>query len=495
LKLHTLNIIRQAEVAASSGTQHIQSNTTVVPPSSSTLPTLPEYIGSMEPGVVAAAYGVETAIEGSVGAAVAIARATMPVKATWRRIRTDQKLPRSSHSLSVIKSKAYIFGGEEKPREPVENHMHVFTLPSSEDDEVDYQIIPAVASAGAGDVPPPRVGHTASKVDDRIYVFGGRGGKEMKPLEEQGRVWVYDTKLNSWSFLDPSEGSPFPDSRSYHASTSTEHPMSQVAVASASTKGPMNESPFGVAGSGLDDHGTIFIHGGCPASGRVADVWAFDIASKTWSRYPDPPGPARGGPCLTFTRNRLYRFGGFDGKQELGGPLQYLSLTRCTFDDEGGKGELGVAPLTGQWETVEPPSDTNVPGNRSVAGLQPVTSGQGRNYLLLSLGERDPSSAGHEAAGKFWDDVWSFQLPPDGMTAASLKDATKQLFGGKTAEGTWARCDIPEASKTGHTEHPGQRGWFASDRQDTDFSSVIIWGGVTSDNSRAGDGWILTVQP
>lgn len=154
----------------------------------------------------------------------------------------------------------------------------------------------------------------------------------------------------------------------------------------------------------------------------------------------------------------------------------------------------GVAPLTGQWETVEPPSDTNIPGNRSVAGFQPVTTGQGRNYLLLFLGERDPSSSGHEAAGNFWDDVWSFQLPPDGMTAASFKDATRQLFGAKTGEATWARCDIAEASKAGHTEHPGQRGWFASARQSIDPGSVILWGGLTSDNNRAGDGWILTVE-
>lgn len=463
----------------------------------------------MEPGIAAAAYGAETAVEGGVGAAFAIAKATMPLKATWNRVRTSQSLPRSSHSLSVIKGKAYIFGGEEKPREPVDSHMHVFTLPALELDEADYKVIPAEASTSEGDVPCPRVGHTASAVDDRIYVFGGRGGKEMKPLEEAGRVWVFDTQLNSWSFLDPAKGSPVPASRSYHASTSTQHPMSQVtppsgppadSVASAFTKSPavgtqdQTDSSLGVAGSGADDHGTIFIHGGCPASGRVADVWAFDIASRTWSQFPDPPGPARGGPCFTLTRNRLYRYGGFDGKQELGGPIQFLRLSRCTFDDQGGKGELGVAPLTGQWEAVEPQSDTPIPGNRSVAGLQPVTTGQGRNYLLLFLGERDPSSSGHEAAGKFWDDVWSFQLPPDGMTAASFKDATRQLFGAKTAEGTWARCDIPEAAKTGNIEHPGQRGWFASACQDVDANSIMLWGGVKGDNSRAGDGWVLTVE-
>lgn len=442
----------------------------------------------MEPGLAAATYGVETAAEGAVGAAIAIAKSTMPLKASWKRIPTDIVLPRSSHSVSVVKGKVYIFGGEEKPREPVDNHVHVFTLPQSEHDETDYQIIPAQAGAGGGDVPSPRVGHTASVVDDRIYIFGGRGGKAMKPLEENGRVWVFDTRLNKWSFLDPVTGSSRPEPRSYHASTSTQHPVG----------GPHDrtEEPVGDGSSGFDDHGTIFVHGGCPASGRVADAWGFDIASRTWSQYADIPGPPRGGPSFTFSQDRLYRYGGFDGQKELGGPLQYLQFTVSTFDDKGGKGELLVAPRTGRWESVEPPSDTLLPGDRSVAGLQPITTGQGRHYLLLFLGERDPSSSGHDAAGKFWDDVWSFQLRPEGMTAASFKDATRWAVGAKTAEGTWARVDIPEASKSvGKNDHPGPRGWFASSAaQDLDPGSVVLWGGVQGDNQRAGDGWILTVE-
>ena len=460
----------------------------------------------MEPGVAVAAYGAETAVEGAAGAAVAIAKSTMPLKATWKRISTDTILPRSSHSLSIIKTKAYIFGGEQQPREPVDNHVHVFTLQFPSNAEADYQVIPAKATTDDGAVPCPRVGHTASVVDDRIYVFGGRGGKAMKPLEENGRVWVFDTKMNQWSHLDPAKSSPYPAARSYHTSTSTEHPLSTFQektvqdpppfdAAQDRTKNDQTMNPLGTTASGFDDHGTLIIHGGCPASGRVSDVWAFDIASRLWSQFPDAPGPARGGPCLTLSRERLYRFGGFDGEKELGGPIQFLRLTKSTFDDKGGKGELAVAPLNGQWESVEPPADTPTPGNRSVAGLQPVTTGQGRHYLLLFLGERDPSSSGHEAAGKFWDDVWSFQLRPEGMTAASFKDATRQLFGAKTGEGTWARVDVPESSMSGNTEHPGQRGWFASAQgQDLDPGSVVLWGGVLGDNSRAGDGWILTVE-
>lgn len=434
----------------------------------------------MEPGLVAAFYGVETAIEGAVGAAFAIAKSSMPLKGSFTRI-PSKPIPRSSHSLSVIKGRAYIFGGEERPREPVDNAVHVLTIPGSTVEEADYRLVPAQASSDGGEIPSPRVGHTAAVVGDRIYVFGGRGGKEMKPLEEQGRVFVFDTKLNRWSHLDPPHGSPYPEGRSYHASTANEHPLP--------SDQDHTERPIG--SPDLDDHGTVFIHGGCTAEGRQADVWAFDVASRTWSKFPDAPGVARGGPCLTVAQGRLYRFGGFDGKTELGQQIDYLKLSRSTFYDKGGHGELVVLPK-GKWESIPFPTGKIGPGNRSVAGLQPITTGQGRNFLLLFLGETEPSSGGHESAGKFASDVWTFMLHPDGLTAASIKDATRQAVGAETGEGSWAEVEVPEATmKEGTVDHPGKRGWFASDVGD---GKVVIWGGVNEDNERLGDGWLLTVE-
>ena len=439
----------------------------------------------MEPGLAAAAYGVETAAEGTIGAAVAIAKPTMPLKATWRRLVTSTPLPRSSHTLSVIKGKAYVFGGEERPREPVANEMHVLTLPSSTVNEVDYKTVPATGSAGNNEVPVPRVGHTATIVNDRIYVFGGRGGASMGALDEQGALWEYDTSLDHWTKMAPVKGSPCPEPRSYHSSTSTIHPL------------PMQNDPPEATTDRLDPeaHGTVFIHAGCTASGRLNDLWAFDIAARTWSPFPDAPGQARGGSSLTFAQNRLYRFGGFDGKAEIGGQIDYLDTATTTVDDQGGKGEMAVISTTGKWESIAS-SDSPMPGNRSVTGLQAITTGQGRNYLVLFLGERDASSSGHAGAGRFWDDVWSFQLRPDGMTAASFKDATRELFGAKTAEHTWAPVDIPESSMTnGKQATPGPLGWFASDQgHDMDPGSIVLWGGLRSDNTRSPDGWILTVE-
>lgn len=232
------------------------------------------------------------------------------------------------------------------------------------------------------------------------------------------------------------------------------------------------------------------MHGGCPASGRVSDLWGFDVASRTWSPYPDAPGPARGGASLAYANHRLYRFGGFNGEKQLGGQIDHLDVSAVV--ERSGKTDIPVGTHTGSWETAAAPDEIA----RSVAGLHFITTGQGRNYLLLLLGEKNASANGHEGAGQFWDDVWSFQIQPDSTTAASLKDAARRLVGAKTGEGSWAKVEIPESSKAvGQLAYPSARGWFASAQGgDIGRDSVVIWGGLTSDNERAGDGWILTVD-
>ncbi|KZF22874.1 galactose oxidase [Xylona heveae TC161] len=444
----------------------------------------------MDAAAAGAIYGAETAVEGAVGIAAGVARPTMPLKASLSRIQSSTPLARSSHSLCVIRGHAYIFGGEISPREPVDNAMHVYTLPnpSTTATDADYRVVAPQAAIPGDQLPAPRVGHTASSIGDRIFVFGGRGGTDMKALEEKGRVWVFDTSTSRWSKLDPVQDSPYPEARSYHASVANEHPVPSKSQGNTYARGEE------IAAS---DHGTLFVHAGCTASGRLSDLWAFDVASRTWTKFPDAPGPERGGPSLAFAHNKLFRFGGYDGKSEIGGQIDYLHIVRATFNDKGGTGEMCLSSTSDHWETISFDADLELPGNRSVAGLQPVTTGQGRNYLLLMFGERDPSSQGHAGAGKFWSDIWSFQLQPDGMTAASFKDATRQLIGKRTGEGEWAEVKIVDEEgkeQSDETKHLGSRGWFASaPAADTDPGSVIIWGGLNEDNERCGDGWIITV--
>lgn len=535
------------------------------------------------------------------------------MKGTWEKIQVPP-LPRSSHSADIVAGNLYIFGGEIKPREPVDNDMHVITLPSS-GAPADYYAIkakpanpsappagtpaiptigegeptPDAAAAGTGgagrderhladvsltspspgpgkdkdkgpspdlpDVPAPRVGHATAVIGHRIFLFGGRGGPDMAALDEGGRVWVFDTRTHLWSFLDPAPPAAgadvvVPPPRSYHAAVATAKPDT------FGSKGPRTRADswrdWALGGPGADElgtpqrpvvgvlaeratdadadgYGTLIVHGGCLSGEgqRAADVWAFDVRSRVWQRLPDAPGPARGGAALALSRGRLYRFGGFDGLRQQGGQLDFLELGVDSFDDRfsasagGGAGkEEVVLCARGGWRSLvrgkvdvgykevdeaDRPLHTSSsgggdgdddawPGDRSVAALEAVTVGGGREYLVLMLGEREASGAGHAAAGKFWDDVWAFQVPSQGMSPASVADTVFSVVGRKSGEGKWTRVqmgphdDEDDASADG----PGPRGWVASATMgDLEENGIVVWGGLGEGNQRLGDGWIL----
>ncbi|UPL00651.1 hypothetical protein LCI18_011585 [Fusarium solani-melongenae] len=381
-----------------------------------------------------------------------------------------------------------------------------------------------------GDVPAPRVGHATAVIGSRIFLFGGRGGPDMTPLDEAGRVWVFDTRSNNWSYLDPAPvvkgGSiiPHPAPRSYHTAAAIDRPRdfasprpkqpetwSEWALGDTSKTGiPQDPIVGNVAEDAVDEesngYGTFFVHAGCLANGeRANDIWAFNVHDRTWSEFPAAPGPARGGTAICISKSRLFRFGGFDGETELGGQLDFLHLEVETFDDKGSKGEVSVR-ARGGWQTIlqsDPNSETTEihaepsqvwPEPRSVASFEAITVGGGREYLVLAMGEREPSSEGHAGAGKFLDDVWMFQVPPLGMTAASVTAAMWQAVGRKTGEGKWSPVDLEPYDDDNSDELPESRGWIASAPMgDLEENGILIWGGVGEDGQRLGDGWILRV--
>ena len=50
---------------------------------------------------------------------------------TWTRLLASERLRRSSHVVSVIEQKAYIFGGEVEPRKPVDDQLDVVSFAAS----------------------------------------------------------------------------------------------------------------------------------------------------------------------------------------------------------------------------------------------------------------------------------------------------------------------------------------------------------------------------
>ncbi|GAW21462.1 hypothetical protein ANO14919_109810 [Xylariales sp. No.14919] len=515
------------------------------------------------------------------------------MKGTWQHVPLPS-LPRSSHSLDVVAGNAYIFGGEVEARKPVDNDMHVVVLPWSgapadyyaikakpsprtsaddedtavppvtEEDETDAQLrdplteVPLGSSTSTpgesesstpdkgktpetADVPAPRIGHATAVIGSRIFLFGGRSAAAgSSTLDENGRVWIFETKTHTWAYLDPHHSSPIPPARSYHSATATEKPrdfaLKPLRLRRSSTwkewaEGdsaevgiPQRPIPGTIAEKSTDDEaagagfGTFIIHAGCLADGtRGSDVWAFDVHARTWKQLPDAPGPARGGTALAIAKSRLYRFGGFDGTSELGGQLDVLHLGLDSFDDQTSRGEIGVFPR-GSWESILAPSSSLPesdaaaetagltssphagtpaepwPAPRSVADLSLVQAGGGREYLVLSLGESAPSADGHASAGKFHADVWAFQVPPLGGTTASLTDAFLQTMGRKTGEGRWTPVSLGpfDADEELDVQGPGPRGWFgAAPLGELEENAIFVAGGLGESGARLGDGWIF----
>lgn len=252
----------------------------------------------------------------------------------------------------------------------------------------------------------------------------------MVPLEETGSVYAFTPTSSAWRKITPSSG-PVPQARSYHCSTATSN--------------------------------SILIHAGCGNAevGRLNDLWSFDVKTETWTQLPNAPGEPRGGSAVAFNSetSKVWRFGGFNGKTEVGGLIDHL--------------DLGAGLQSAQWQTIKFGSNDAAPGRedsgaltkaaypgaRSVTGLHVMPDGK----LITFFGEGKPSpTGGHDAAGNFWGDVWIFDPATEGWT---------------------------EVTQDG--EGPGERGWFSSD---VFAGGVMVWGGLNGQNERIPDGWILRLE-
>ncbi|CAM8891086.1 unnamed protein product [Rhodiola kirilowii] len=187
----------------------------------------------------------------------------------WLKLEQHGTSPgaRSSHAIALIDHKAYVFGGEFKPRVPVDNHLHVFDL---------HSLTWSIADA-SGDVPPPRIGVTMAAVGDTIYVFGGRDA-EHKELDE---LYAYNTRSSVWNQISGSG----PPHRSYHSMTADER--------------------------------FVYVFGGCGVGGRLNDLAAFDTVARKWVEFPSAGEgcKGRGGPGLVVAAQKLWVVYGFAGQE------------------------------------------------------------------------------------------------------------------------------------------------------------------------------------
>ena len=443
-------------------------------------------------------YGVRTVVESAALVAKGIYDPTLPLKATLTPL-TSISVPKAEHTVSVIKGRAYLFGGvsnADGEGELAENDVHVILLPTSGMESEDYLRL----AAGEGS-PPKRRGHVAAAIDEQIFFFGGIGA-DGRPLDEGGRVWTFDTVSNSWSHMDPPPEGDKPAPRSQAAAVGTVHPQP---VAKRTDEGSLPQDPPDPAKivpepPSAGSYGTLIIQGGVGADGTpLNDLWAFDISSRTWSQLPSPPvsDSAAQAPGQALVGNRLYSF--------LEGRTWYLDLSPSFFDDRAGAGELGIAPL-GPWGEVSRPGiegsedggsregeaeaplvqqhSSSHPGPRAAAPMFPITTGQGRNYLLLLGGQTANTTPSPASPSTIHEDILTLQLPPSPNSAASLKDAARQAIKKDTLEAVWEEVKYHDAE--GRMIQEGQEGRGVGVRRGAgvgmvyglDGSSVLVWGGV-----------------
>ncbi|EGY18313.1 hypothetical protein VD0002_g9743 [Verticillium dahliae] len=401
---------------------------------------------------------------------------------------------------------------------------------------------PLPPSASLPLVPGPRAGHATATLGHRIFLFGGRNPSTSQPLNEHGRVWVFDTRTHAWTFLDPVPPAPgvtltpTPAPRHGHAATATDRPRDFASRApkrnqtwmawaqgdSAEVGTPQAPIVGNVALHATDDDydgfGTFFVHGGIVAPSSIAspdaasseekracDLWAFDVRSRIWIELPAAPGPARAGAAMCVSKSRLFRFGGHDGSGPIGGQLDFVHLEVEMFDDGNSRGEVCVR-ARGGWQSIVAGAsggETEIPlvaaqewpAPRGFAGLETVTSGAGREYLLLVGGEAADGVAERGREGtttSFFNDVWAFQVPPLGMTAASVRDAMWQALGKPTGEGKWNRLQMGPYDDDNDDGEPLPRGYIATAAMgELEESGILVWGGVGSGKRHMSDGWIL----
>ncbi|KAL6952860.1 hypothetical protein U1Q18_001037 [Sarracenia purpurea var. burkii] len=309
-------------------------------------------------------------------------------------VKLDQKATgpgaRSSHAVTIVGQKAYVFGGEFKPRVPVDNNLYVFDL-----NDLKWSVAEVT-----GDVPPPRVGVTMEAVGETIYVFGGRDAKH----KELNELYSFHTPSNKWTLI--SSGDSGPAHRSYHSSTA--------------------------------DDRRVYVFGGCGVTGRLNDLWAYDVIEKTWIKFPVPGENCkpRGGPGLAVAHGKIWVVYGFSGVEL--DDVHYFDL------------------VEERWVQVETSGEK--PSARSVFS----TVGIGK-YIFVYGGEVDPSDLGHLGAGKFSGDFYALD----------------------TETGVWEKLD--DGSNSGK-DHPGPRGWCA-------FSAgiwkgqlgLLVYGGNSDSNDRLDD--------
>ncbi|CUS08813.1 unnamed protein product [Tuber aestivum] len=191
----------------------------------------------------------------------------------WSRANPNGPRPagRYGHTLNILGSKLYIFGGQVDGR--FFNDLVAFDLNTLQSAGSGWEVLVPAKEAGA-DMPASRTNHTIVTWADKLYLFGGTNG-----VTWFNDVWSYDPRSKVWSQLDCIGYIPSP--REGHA---------------AALVGDV-----------------MYIFGGRTSEGEdLGDLAAFRISSRRWYTFQNMgPSPSRrSGHSMTTCGQRIIVLGG-----------------------------------------------------------------------------------------------------------------------------------------------------------------------------------------
>mmetsp|Transcript_13273 Transcript_13273/g.24907 ORF Transcript_13273/g.24907 Transcript_13273/m.24907 type:complete len:374 (+) Transcript_13273:147-1268(+) len=342
---------------------------------------------------------------------------------------SEVALPRSSHGISFYSGKLYVHGGEHVARTPISSDVLSVSLLQGQEGQAEGtpHLFDFKVETVSGDIPPPRVGHAQVRVENQLYIFGGRQGIHM---DEAPMNDLYALDLDTMVWKEIKTAGSIPCSRSYHC-----------------------------IAAGSEEGGAIYVFGGCGESGRLSDVYRLNLNDMTWENIIATDHiKGRGGanfftsPCANLSGSSkgdtLYVIAGFIGAE-----------TNDVYSFDPFPSGSDTTTATSSWKEEIKASGNFRP--RSVCAHCNV-QWKGKEYLAVFGGEVSPSDKGHEGAGGFANDLLLF---PIDSSSGRLEEPIS--------------VSLAVDAKDGGDSMIVPRGWTMMCQDDSVEGRLVVFGGLS----------------